>query len=37
MGEDFGDDRGIFDGGDMRHRATTVGTGGHVEVEDAFE
>ena len=37
MGEDLDDHRGLFDGGDERHRAAAVETGGHVDREDAFE
>ncbi len=37
MGEDFGHDRGLFDGGDMHHRAPTLETNGHVDREHAFE
>ncbi len=37
MGEDFDNHRGVFDGGDERHRAATVGTGCHVDREYAFE
>ncbi len=37
MGEDFDNHGGIFDGGDERDRAATVGTDCHVDREDAFE
>jgi hypothetical protein len=37
MREDFGNDRGIFDGGNKRDRAATMGTGCHVDLEEAFE
>ena len=37
MREDIGNDRGIFDGGNERDRAATMGTGGHVDLEEAFE
>ncbi len=37
MSEDLGYHRGIFNGGDERHRAATVGTGCHVDREHAFE
>ncbi len=37
MSENLGNDRGLFDGGDERHRAATVQTGGHVDLEHAFE
>ena len=37
MGEDLHNHPGIFDGGNEDDRAATVGTGGHVDLEDAFE
>ena len=37
MREDFGPDRGIVDGGHERDRTATMGTGCHVDREDAFE
>ncbi len=37
MGENLGDHRGIFDGGDDRHGAATVRTVGHVDREHPFE
>ena len=37
MGEDFDNHRGIFDGGNERDQAATVGTGCHVDRKDAFE
>ena len=37
MGEDLDDHVGLFDGGDRRHRATTLETDGHVDREHAFE
>jgi len=33
MGENFDNHRGLFDGGDMRHQATTLETNGHVDRE----
>ncbi len=37
MGENLDDHRGLFDGGDERQGATTVGTGGHVDLTHPFE
>ena len=37
MGEDFDNHGGIFNGGDERHRCTTVQTEYHVDREHAFE
>ena len=37
MSENLGNHCGIFDGGDVRHRATTLETDGHVDREDALE
>jgi hypothetical protein len=37
MGENLGDHRGFFDGGDERQGAATVRTGGHVDFKHPFE
>ncbi len=37
VGENLDDHGGIFNGRDERQGATTVGTGGHVDLEHPFE
>ena len=37
VGENLDDHGGIFNGRDERQGATTVGTGGHVDLEHSFE
>jgi hypothetical protein len=37
MGENLGDHRGVFDGGDERQGAATVRTGCHVDFKHPFE
>ena len=37
MGKDFGDHRGVFDGGDDRQGADAVGTVFNIDIEDPLE
>jgi len=37
VAKNLGNYRGLFNGGDERQGSTTVGTGGHVDLEHPFE